>query len=199
MLKRTLFFGLALALVLLTGSAVAQTSGNIFSNVQSNGDAANRELYGVTTFETNDWFHPERENRLIGAMPSYLEGAEGIFTSHNDRSSTADPHLEFDLQVDAEVYVAWDDRCDEETWLADTGWELLSDVIDVIDDDSAPTRQLWKKTIAAGSVQLGAPNCSNRSNYFVFALPAGAEGEGEGEGEGELPGIIWTFDADTEN
>ncbi len=163
-----------LCLTLLAQYSFAQNIQNI---VPPSTD--NSEMYFVTTYDVGSFPHPDRDQRLITEMPEELRGMEGLKTSHVDRGSTQNPFLSFDIQSDSEVFVAWDDRCTEATWLADQGWDNTGGLIHLPQDTDAPTRQVWRRVFSAGTVQLPPPECGSRSNYFVLvnALEEPAEPE----------------------
>ena len=156
-------WALILCLAVLTQYSFAQNIQNI---VPPSTD--NAAMYVVTTYDLGTFPHPDRDQRIITEMPEELRGMEGLKTSHVDRGSTQNPFLSFDILNDSEVFVAWDSRCTEATWLADQGWDNTGGLIHVPQDTDAPTRQVWRRVFSAGTVQLPPPECGGRSNYFVL-------------------------------
>lgn len=144
-------------------------SGSLIRNVRSTTSSADQ--YVVTHYTAGIAMHPTAGQRTIAGLPAYLEGAEGIKTAQGDRGVTG-PLVSFSLTAPANVYVGWDARCTTATWLASEGWSLVPETIAIAGDPDAPTRQVWRKSFPAGLVELAGPECGDKNNLFVMAVPA---------------------------
>jgi len=105
-------------------------------------------------------------DRTVGyaSVPSSYQGKTFIKTANDDKHSSGDSFMSFDINRDASVYVAHDDRLTTKpSWLSsftDTGDDLV--------DDSGESvhLSLYKKDFSASTVTLGGnegggqPNCS---------------------------------------
>jgi len=105
-------------------------------------------------------------------VPSSYQGKTYIKTGNDDKHSTDSSFMSFDINHEASVYVAHDDRlASKPTWLTsdftDTGDDL-------VDDGESVVLSLYKKDFASGTVTLGGnegggqPNCSM---YTVVVIP----------------------------
>ena len=93
-------------------------------------------------------------------VPDFLQGAVYIKTANNDKNNMADPLLSFDVNTDATVYVAFDNRAAIPFWLSDftdTGYDLTTDV----------SFSIYAKDFRAGNVTLG-PHGQSGSIYTVI-------------------------------
>jgi hypothetical protein len=110
----------------------------------------------------------------ITSMPAYLQGAPGIQTTNVDKSQTSEAWLDFDVDQEADVYVAYDPRATSlPNWLRDH-----TEMIDTIglSDASQGYARLYRKTHRIGEAVLGGNMAAGAagavSNYFVLTLPA---------------------------
>ena len=104
-------------------------------------------------------------------VPDFLHGAMYIKTANNDKDNMADPLVKFDVNADATVYVAFDNRAPTPSWLSDftdTGYDLKTDV----------PFSIFAKDVPTGSVSLG-PNGHNGSMYTVFIVMEGMVGDNQ--------------------
>jgi hypothetical protein len=109
-------------------------------------------------------------------MPSSLEGASGIKTNNDDRLIEQSDWLTFDLNVPADVYVAYDHRGDPAyggqlpQWLSDDFTDSGM-TISTTDGDASPFI-LYVRSYDAGHVVLGSnfmpPAEGSFSNYFIL-------------------------------
>jgi len=88
----------------------------------------------------------------FSGVPSAYQGKTYIKTPNDDRGSTGDSFVTFDINRSATVYVAHDDRIGTKpTWMSsftDTGDHLTS-------SDNSNTFSLYSKVFTAGTVTLG--------------------------------------------
>jgi hypothetical protein len=92
-------------------------------------------------------------------VPDFLQGAVYIKTANNDKKNMADPLLSFDVNTDATVYVAFDNRSPIPVWLSDftdTGYDLTTDV----------SFSIYAKDFPPGYVTLGPSH--SESMYTVI-------------------------------
>lgn len=107
---------------------------------------------------------------LISQVPTAVTGAVFIRTANDDKNAFpgATDFLTFDVDVDAVVYVAHDDRIQAPQWLAsgftDTGDDVTS---------AGGTFSLFRGEFGAGTVQLGsnADQAAGSSMYTVIVMP----------------------------
>ena len=87
----------------------------------------------------------------FSGVPSAYQNKTYIKTANDDRGSTGDSFITFDINRDAIVYVAHDDRLSNPSWMStftDTGDHLTS-------SDNSNTFSLYSKVFTAGTVTLG--------------------------------------------
>jgi hypothetical protein len=111
----------------------------------------------------------------ITSMPTYLQGCSGIRTLNADRDQTAASWIDFDIDREADVYVAYDPRASSlPDWLS--SYTEMGEVIGVSDTAQDHAR-LFRKVLPMGEVVLGANMGAGAagagSNYFVLVIPSG--------------------------
>lgn len=160
-------------------NATGVTTGSVWSFSTATSAATNLNRYSLTNLNTGDEYYFDRDY-TITAMPSSLEGAPGIKSNNShDRWVEDTEWLTFDLNVPADVYIAYDHRGDPAyggqlpQWLSndftDTGM-----TISVTDGDANPFK-LYVNSYGIGPVILGGnympPATGAGSNYFVLLDP----------------------------
>ena len=128
--------------------------------------------FGMATISAGSTVYTDR-TFTFGELPSYLDGQTAIITPNDDKRNDDAVYLEFDLTVDSEVYVLFDERATARPrWLADD-FEAVGDTVEI--DGDAAGRDVYKRVLTAGRVQLGGPGASGashiRSNYTVVVVP----------------------------
>jgi hypothetical protein len=127
----------------------------------------NREGYTPIALARGAAYYSDR-SFIVQDYPSSLEGALLIQTRNGDKGKS-DLSWNFKLKRPATVYIAWDERGETRSWLAD--WTRTGETIKVSDHD-AGSCALYRKSFGAGSVQLGTYGYSgNHGNYFVVVVP----------------------------
>lgn len=104
----------------------------------------------------------------ISAVPADYVNSMYLQTANNDKGSTGNPFLSFDINAPVAVYVAFDDRISSKpSWLAgftDSGDNMMVQGV---------TYSLLRKDFPAGTVTLGGNEGAGNSMYLVIL---GAEG-----------------------
>jgi hypothetical protein len=93
-------------------------------------------------------------------VPDFLQGAVYIKTANNDKKNMADPLLSFDVNTDATVYVAFDNRSPIPVWLSDftdTGYDLTTDV----------SFSIYAKDFPPGYVTLGPSHSGSMYTVII--------------------------------
>jgi hypothetical protein len=106
----------------------------------------------------------DREYSVAG-LPQELVGATYIQTANADKQATDYPFLTFDIDRDALVYVAYDERLPSPAWLdsfAETGWRLTSSTGDAY--------RILVRAYPEGKVALGPNRGTTGSNMYVVIL-----------------------------
>jgi len=161
-------------------NSLGVTTGLVWSFTTAPAPVTNLNRYVLTNFNTGDEYYLDRTYTMT-AMPSSLEGELGIKTNNDDRLIQEAEWLTFDLNVPADVYVAYDHRGAPAyggqlpQWLSDD----FSDsgmTVSVTDGDASPFI-LYVRSYDVGQVVLGSnfmpPAEGSFSNYFVFIKPTG--------------------------
>ncbi len=121
--------------------------------------------YQLDTLETGIAMYIDRAYTIL-SVPSEYEGSRFIRTKNNDKNSTGDSFLSFDLSLNGTVYVAYDRRiANLPTWLSD--WTATGTTLVVSDDNYI--FDIYTKDFAAGTVTLGGNMGGGKSMYMVFA------------------------------
>ena len=127
----------------------------------------NRTDYDWHTFHAGDPNYVDRDY-TVTQIPQALEGSIQIRTANDDKVSTGDHFLSFELCGEATIYVAYDKHIEESpSWLS--GWEITGD--QVIDSRNNVFR-VYSREAEAGRVVLGG-NCGTMDDnmYLVFLIP----------------------------
>jgi hypothetical protein len=119
-------------------------------------------------------YYVDRSFELRPGIPSQVEGATYIRTANNDKNHSAGStdFLRFDIDQDAVVYVAHDNRLARPEWLRssfeDTGVDLQT--------SDRPLR-LFRRSYSAGTVTLGSnvDSAPFGSMYLVLVKPTGSD------------------------
>lgn len=145
------------------------------TNVLAQSPVAGR-LYEVhDNLQTGDLVYTDRSYTLLSLPAAYL-GQQYIRVANNDKVSTADDFLTFDVNVPVQVIVAHDSRIPyPPTWIntwAGAGVEVL--ILDEAVNAQQVTYNIYTKTFPAGTVTIGgnqAPDplpTGNCSNYIII-------------------------------
>ncbi|MDP4182924.1 MAG: pectate lyase, partial [Bacillota bacterium] len=108
----------------------------------------------------------------IATLPSILTGAEWIRPANDSKAYTGSTLATFKVNVNTDVYIAFDDRVTTKpSWF--TGWtDTGSDVKD--NQSTQVTYSVFKKTFTAGTtVTLGPTGNSSFCQYVIFSKPQG--------------------------
>lgn len=128
---------------------------------------SNGKTYELDTLVTGVAIYIDR-SFTVTQIPSYLVGAEFVRTANNDKNSSGTSFLTLQLGAPATLYVAFDARsATPPSWLA--AWELVErNALGTTDVG----RDLYRRDVAAGSVELGGNTPSDAgSMYQVIAVP----------------------------
>ncbi|MDM8007432.1 MAG: cellulase family glycosylhydrolase [Phycisphaerae bacterium] len=131
--------------------------------------------YNLATFTLGSAYFADR-SYTITSMPAYLQGCQGIQTRNDDAGATSEAWIDFDIDQDADVYIAYDRRASAlPDWMG--GCTEMAGVIGV-SDAAQGYAKLYRMSFSIGEAVLGANMASGAtgasSNYFVLVLPAGA-------------------------
>ena len=129
----------------------------------------NLNRYTPAPLSTGSTYYLDR-SYTITSMPAHLQGRLGIKTRNDDKHETDEVWLTFDINREADIYVAYnDDATALPNWMddyADTGERILT-------TDPNTDFDLYKKRFGAGGIVLGANNAPGAqdtgSNYIVLA------------------------------
>jgi hypothetical protein len=143
-------------------------SGFVISNIA----AATGKAYVQGTLAAGKLFYIDRTYKFTSVPASY-NGLNYIKTATDDRYDTRSNFLQFDVNQDVTVYVAYDDRISTKpSWLSsftDTGDNLVR--------DGSVTFSIYARTYPAGHVSLGGnsiPSGGGGGMYVVIVQPLGA-------------------------
>jgi hypothetical protein len=107
----------------------------------------------------------------FSSIPACLEGATYIRTANNDKSSTGDEFVTFELSSDATVYIVHDNRiAPKPSWMdsfTDTGKDIVTTDVDF---------SVFEKDFSAGTVTLGGNGESSGSMYTIIVKESNTEG-----------------------
>jgi len=136
------------------------SSGLSLSNV-------NREAYRLNLFNKGNLCYIDRDY-TIDQAPEILRGTIQIVTANDDKCSNDDGFLMFELNQDATIYIAYDNRISNiPDWLSKwkpTGEQIINSRLNVFD--------LYSKTFRRGRVILGGNDGPQDDNmYMIFARP----------------------------
>jgi hypothetical protein len=104
----------------------------------------------------------------ITELPAYLDGATYIKTANNDKMSTPDDFLSFDVNQDVTIYISHDNRIPQPSWLSNEFTDTGDDLVTTDTDFS-----IFFKDYPAGNIILGgnegpSRNCSMYSVIVVI-------------------------------
>lgn len=162
-------------------NATGTTPGDVWSFTTRPPDpVVNLNRYTLATLTTGSLYYLDREYPIL-SMPTQLEGSLGIRTNNDDKSVSSSIWLTFDLNVEADVYVAYDNRGTPLSGGVLPSWISLNYTysgLSVDVDDSASPMRLYVHRFPAGShVVMGGnkayPANGAGSNYFVLIAPTG--------------------------
>jgi len=155
-------------------------TGTVWNFTTASDAVTHLNRYVLTNFNTGDEYYLDR-TYTISDMPASLEGTLGIKTNNDDRYQQVAQWLTFDLNVPADVYVAYDHRGtppyggELPQWLSDDFTDTGM-TISVTDSHATPFK-LYVRSYDVGQVILGSnfmpPANGTDSNYFVLINPAG--------------------------
>jgi len=105
---------------------------------------------------------------------SGLVGATYIKTANDDKGSTGNGFLTFDVNQDVAVYIAYDNRATSKpAWLSGFANTGLSVTI------ASRKHSLWREDFSAGNVALGGNAFSSGSMYSVILFPLSSAPTGD--------------------
>ncbi|HYG73815.1 MAG TPA: chitobiase/beta-hexosaminidase C-terminal domain-containing protein [Planctomycetota bacterium] len=112
----------------------------------------------------------------INSLSTQLSGGLLIRQANDDKLLTTTSHLSFTVNQAAIVYVCYDKRATVlPQWLNDGTWTLTTLAISTTDAAASPMK-VFSKTVAAGSVTLGAnmqpPASGAQTSYIPIIQPA---------------------------
>ncbi len=131
--------------------------------------------YKQLMLNTGVKYYSDRDYTVTSIDDPNLKGKPFIQTANADKSNTtANNFLCFDVNVKADLYIAYDSRATGlPSWLED-GWVLVSSKVNVT--DRMGFFKLYKKTYNAGNVCLGGNLASGAAgvgtNYIVIGQKA---------------------------
>ena len=138
---------------------------------------------GDGPFDLNKKYYIDRDF-VATSMPDEVNGAQWIMTANDDKSSTGDDFLTFEIDQPAVVWVAHDSRGEKDKggvppkWLSDEFKQHPDLKIDVTDTNMG-FFTLWEKEFKKGTVTLGGnadpPAAGQGSNYIVLIMPGTAQ------------------------
>ena len=168
MFAKTLLFSLILMFV-FSFAALAQVG---VSNLVP-------EKYQVGTIAVGEKYYVDRDYTVV-ELPDELDGITMIMTGNDEKNSTGEGFMSFDINVPATVYIAHDSRGEvakggvPPAWLAD-GFTFMDGVAIEASDANMGTFGIWKKDFNAGTVKLGGnadpPAAGQGSMYLVLLNP----------------------------
>jgi mono/diheme cytochrome c family protein len=105
------------------------------------------------------------------SLPNSIAGSAWIRTANDSKSATNSPLLTFDIDRQADVYIALDDRLTKPSWL-DATWMDTGEELKVREDaTNTRTASLYKKNFKSGQVSLGPNGGSNMYVVIVKSTP----------------------------
>ncbi len=130
----------------------------------------NRGNYETAELNTGDEYYVDRTYTLTD-IPAEYQGLLWIKTANDDKDSTENNFLTFQVNREASVYVAYDDRATSlPDWLNDE-FTATGDSIEV-NDVGVNTLNIYEKTFSQGEVALGGNMASGavgaESMYVVI-------------------------------
>jgi hypothetical protein len=125
------------------------------------------QVYNTAEFDQGDEIYIDRTYRLV--WPSGLDGALYLRTANADKVASDTEFVDLELQDDATLYVAHDDRITPKPpWLAPFA---ATDAF-IVTEDTAARLRLYRRDYPAGRVTLGGNAGSLTSSmYLVIAVP----------------------------
>jgi len=132
----------------------------------SNITASSGKSYSLDTLAVGKLQYIDR-SYTFSSVPASYDDLKYIRTANDDKASSGNTFLEFDVNKDVTVYVAYDDRISSKPlWLEsfmDTGDKLIG---------GGGTFSLYAKNFSAGHIALGGNEGNNsRSMYNVVLRP----------------------------
>jgi hypothetical protein len=156
-------------LIVLVFSGCQQTAETPSSDVQNQQNNlppltisnTNPLSYTWSTLEVNGTLYVDRDYTYT-SIPANYQGLKVLKTANDDKTSTSDSSITFDISQDAYVYVAHFSP-DVAQWL--DSWTYTGDYLET----TAHTLTVYKNYFPAGTVVLGGNNGQNSSSmYIVF-------------------------------
>lgn len=130
--------------------------------------------------DVDDTYYIDRGYTIL-SLPDELKGGTLIMTANDDKNSTGDDFLTFEVTSSVIVYVLHDSRGEEEKggtppkWLTDK-FEKIPDWKVEVTDTNMGYFCVWKAEFPKGKIQLGGnadpPASGQGSNYIVVLFPA---------------------------
>ncbi len=152
-----------------TGSDTGSGSGGVITDGLAT--ATNPGDYVWASLESGSNVYIDRSYTYV-SIPSAYQGLEVLRTANNDKNSTGDAFVSFEISQAATVYVAHvDNGANLPVWLS--SWTSISETLTTTDR----TLYLYKKDFAAGTVSLGG-NGSAPSMFTVLLASSGGTDTG---------------------
>ena len=136
--------------------------------------------YAWTTLAVGTSMYVDRDSSFnYGTVPSAYIGYKVLQTANDDKASSGNNFINFDVNQAVTVYVAYDTLITNlPAWLST--WNVTGDVI----SGGFSTRRLYSKNFDTGTVVLGGNEGANQSMYTVLVKPQSGDGGGGGGGGG---------------
>lgn len=105
----------------------------------------------------------------VTEVPDVMYGEHFIRTSNNDKQNTSISYLNFTIDKESDLYIAYDHREAIPAWMND--WEKVPEII-TVSDRYLNFFDLYRKHFNPGTITLGgAGTTSEGSMYIVVAVP----------------------------
>jgi len=149
---------------------------------------ASGEIYTIdNNLEENDRIYIDRDYVFSDAGP--CAGMQYIRTANNDKNEDDSAFLRFNVNKEADVYVAYDSRAtDLPVWLK--GWNEVGERL-LTTDTGSPGLDLYSKTYSAGStVVLGGNDRSSTNADSMYGVIIGDASDHDGPDDGGASGHL---------
>lgn len=129
--------------------------------------AINRPAYDMSLYCSTNNSYVDRDYTLT-QVPQCFDGAMQILTANNDKTSTGDVFLSFELKGEATVYLAYDKQISQiPQWLS--SWKATGEQII---NSRSTVYNIYSKEVGNGRITLGGNEGTLDDNmYMVFMTP----------------------------
>ncbi len=125
--------------------------------------------YNLSYVDVGDQYYTDRDYTITG-LPNQFNNCLWIKTQNSDKFNTYDDFIQFYLETDATVYIAYDNRASAVPHWLSSSFEQTEYTIENSDEES--NFNVWKGRFPAGDVTLGANSASGaegvQTNYVVL-------------------------------